>query len=335
MKVYIANFGQENYEWPACLNKSTVATMNEIEAQSLWEQGKREQYITERMKSLTAAGKKPTRPVAARWYNLMTIISQTSGDLWIHRDGEKLYWTVSKNLAPFFERKVEPVGRKREVVVCHKPCEDWSYRSKKGDELLWRSLHPKARDFLSTEATLQNLNDDYAAYALALINGEDLSPWHDQATWKEKNKKSANKYSPVTNASSIRKVAFRLSNKAAEQRMASTAMKTTNASNGQVRETNVKSKEFRFSSKLELEEYIISLIERQDGFCALTGLPLEMDERNGDSEFLCSLDRIDSDGHYEADNLQVVCRFANRWKGASDDYEFRRIFKIIQDYKRT
>ena len=40
MKVYIANFGQENYEWPRCLSNGTIATMNEVEAQQLWEQGK-------------------------------------------------------------------------------------------------------------------------------------------------------------------------------------------------------------------------------------------------------------------------------------------------------
>jgi hypothetical protein len=32
-KVYIANFGRENYEWLFCLEKSTVATMNAEAAQ--------------------------------------------------------------------------------------------------------------------------------------------------------------------------------------------------------------------------------------------------------------------------------------------------------------
>ena len=121
MKVFIANFGQENYEWPVCLERGTVATMNDVDAQSLWEQGKREEYIISRMQGKTAAGLSPTRPVASRWYNLMTIISETNGDVWIHRDGERLYWTVSTDAPPTFERKSEPVGRMREVVVCHKP----------------------------------------------------------------------------------------------------------------------------------------------------------------------------------------------------------------------
>lgn len=66
------------------------------------------------MQGKTAAGLTPTRPVAARWYNLMTIISETRGDVWIHRDGERLYWTISNAEPPEFVRKVEPVGRKRE-----------------------------------------------------------------------------------------------------------------------------------------------------------------------------------------------------------------------------
>lgn len=45
---------------------------------------------------------------------------------------------------------------------------------------------------------------------------------------------------------------------------------------------------------------------------------------------LSSLDRIDSNGHYEEGNLQVVCRFINRWKSDSDDAEFRRLVRLLQ-----
>ena len=95
--------------------------MNEVNAQELWEAGNREAYIAPRMLGKTAAGLTPTRAVAARWYNLMTIVSETSGDIWIHRDGEKVWWTISNSERPTFERKTEPVGFKRDVIVCHKP----------------------------------------------------------------------------------------------------------------------------------------------------------------------------------------------------------------------
>lgn len=323
MKVFIANFGQENYEWPTCLKNGTVATMNDIVAQPLWEQRKREEYILQRMQGKTAAGLTPTRQVAVRWYNLMTIITETQGDVWIHRDGEKLYWTTSTAEPVSFQRKTEPVGRKRDVVICHKPCEPWSDRTRTGNQLLWRSLHPKARDFLSTEATLQALSDDYASYALALIDGKDLSHWHDRKQWRDKNEKASNHYSKIKNYSPKERAAYR---------MADTAYQTTQQANGQETSQMIKNKEFRFTSKIKLEKYILGLLEMQEGLCALTDLPLEMDETDGDKELICSLDRIDSDGHYEPGNLQVVCRFANRWKSADDNDEFRRLIKLVRSY---
>ena len=121
--------------------------------------------------------------------------------------------------------------------MCHKPCHQWSDRTEKGDQLLWRALHPKAKDFLSTEATLQKLGDDNAEYAIALIKGNDLSPWHGRELWRKKNGLAANEYSPVTSASNVQKIACRIS---IEQRMAHTALKTTQQANGQLQERSVK-----------------------------------------------------------------------------------------------
>jgi len=326
VRVFIANFGRENYEWPVCLERGTVATMNEVDAQPLWEQGKREEYILSRMQGKTAAGLTPTRPVAARWYNLMTIISETENDIWIHRNGENLYWTTSTSGPPTFEQKMEPVGLKREVVICHKSCEKWSNRTRNGNQLLWRSLHAKARDFLSTEATLQELGEENARYALALINDTDLSSWHNSKIWKAKNEAASSKYNQVKNFSRKQIVAYRV----AEERMADTALKTTQQSDGREKTGKAKIKEFRFASKFELEKHIVDLLDLQEGICALTGLPLEMDEATGEKELFCSLDRIDSSGHYEIGNLQVVCRFVNRWKGADDDEQFRNLIAIVR-----
>lgn len=328
MRVFIANFGQENYEWPVCRERGTVATMNDVEAQPLWEAGDREGYIVSRMRGKTAAGLTPTRAVAARWYNLMTIISETSGDLWIHRDGEKLWWTVSKSDPPSFERHTEPVGRRREVVACHKQCEPWSNKTRTGNLLFWKSLHPKARDFLSTEATLQQLNDDYAAYARGLVNGDDLAPWHSRPLWRSKNEKASSKASEVRSFN-LKQIA---ASREAHERMAGMAEKTASRSNGQIVPRTVKNKEVRFRDRYALENHILALIDMQESLCALTGLPLEFDERSGDPEFFCSLDRIDSDGHYEEGNLQVVCRFANRWKSADEDALFRRLLEAVRSH---
>lgn len=82
----------------------------------------------------------------------------------------------------------------------------------------------------------------------------------------------------------------------------------------------------------ELEKYIRDLFEAQEGLCAVTGLPLQFSDGD-DSQLCCSLDRIDSDGHYAAGNLQIVCRFINFWKSNSDDGEFRRLIDIVQQSK--
>jgi hypothetical protein len=62
----------------------------------------------------------------------------------------------------------------------------------------------------------------------------------------------------------------------------------------------------------------------------LTGLEMILDGVDGDRELRCSLDRIDSSKHYERGNLQIVCKFANRWKGASDNDQFKRLVEMIR-----
>ncbi|NEY91997.1 hypothetical protein [Tabrizicola oligotrophica] len=336
MKVYIANFGRQNYEWPVCRDRGTVATMNAVRAQKFWEANDREGYIADRMvHETTAAGKKPTKATASRWFNLMTIIAETSGDMWVHKDGDDLWWTVSRRDEPYFETKMEPIERGQEVVVCHKPCEKWSNVSKKGVRLRWNELHPKAKDFLSTEATLQSLSALYRDYTLALIGGEDLSPWHNDPLWAKRREASRNGYAPVKHGTLADRIAYQRASELfsaadAAERMARTAIGTTNSANGQVVERVVKRKDLKFPSAAALQDYIADLMASQEYCCELTGLPLEFDEVNGDQAMFASLDRIDSSGHYVPGNLQVVCRFANFWKGASDDGEFRRLISVVR-----
>ncbi len=336
MKVYIANFGRQNYEWPICKERGTVATMNAVDAQKHWEANDREGYVSSRMANdTTAAGKNPTKATASRWFNLMTTIAETVGDIWVHKDGDELWWTTSSSEAPYFETKIEPIERGREVVICHKPCKSWSNKTKKGIPLRWNELHPKAKDFLSTEATLQSLSPANRDYTLALIAGDDLSYWHESLFWKKRSEAAQKGYAPIKYGSQADKIAYQRASElfnAAEaaERMARTALNTTNAANGQTVERTVKRKDLGFSSAAALQDYIAELMGAQEYCCELTGLPLELDEVNGDSAMFASLDRIDSSRHYEPGNLQVVCRFANFWKGASDDNEFRRLVGVLR-----
>ncbi|WP_375687991.1 hypothetical protein [Pseudooceanicola sp. LIPI14-2-Ac024] len=323
MKVFVANFGEQNYAWPECLRRGTIATMNTVEAQPFWAAGDREGYIRNRMGTLTAAGNVPTRAVASRWFNLMTNITESSGDIWLHSDADHLWWTESLPGSPVFEELDEPIGRRRKVVICHKQCEPWSNKSVKGNPLPWAGLHPKSKDFLATEATMQQLGADYAAYALALIRGEDLAPWHDRSEWKAKIEQSKSKAGAVVVFNDEQKAAWR---------MARTALQTVAQANGQTVERNLKVKDLGFTSEEALRVYIETLIADQDRHCALTGLPINFNETDGDPEMRASLDRIDSNGHYEPGNLQIVCKFANRWKGADDNAEFRRLVESLKDF---
>jgi hypothetical protein len=113
-------------------------------------------------------------------------------------------------------------------------------------------------------------------------------------------------------------------------RMAKTAFDTAAQANGQQVERTLKNKMCKFATTRLCEDYISALVEAQDGACAITGIRLQFDGEEDDHEMLASLDRIDSSGHYEIDNLQVVCKFVNRWKRDDDDAAFRRLVTLLR-----
>lgn len=116
-------------------------------------------------------------------------------------------------------------------------------------------------------------------------------------------------------------------------RMVKTAQQTANASNGQEVLQVIKNKNNSFASLDVFSQYVSDLIERQNFRCAITGLLLQQDDlANSDDELKASLDRIDSDGHYEPGNLQVVCRFINRWKGAGQNSQFLSLMEILRQH---
>jgi hypothetical protein len=319
MKVFIANFGRENYAWPECLARSTIATMNHIAVHGFWQAGDRESYVQNRMKNdKTAAGISPTRSVASRWFNLMSTISESAGDVWIHREKDELWWTTSLRDPPSFESLKEPVADQREVIICHKRCDPWSNLNRKGNKLSWNGLHPRAMELLFTEGTLQQLKPANSEYALALIGGDDLSPWHDLPEWRAKVERRKRNPGITFNARQ-KSIAY----------MAMMAKGTVAVSNGQQVLRTVKNKELRIPEK-ELEPYLAALLEAQEGLCAITGIQLQYLGDEEDKELLCSLDRIDSNGHYEIGNLQIVCRFVNRWKNDGDNREFRRLVAMVR-----
>jgi hypothetical protein len=318
MKVFIANFGIANKLWPVCRERSTVATINDDDLHALWLAGDRDGYIECCVTTKkTAAGITPTRPVASRWFNLAGIVCATESDIWIHREKEALWWTTSLPGEATFSHQDSSPGP---VYMIHKAATPWTDRSKAGAPLRWSALHARAREFLFTEGTLQQISEDHARYAVALISGESLDQWHSRPDWRAKSEKAgrgaATVFSPRQRAVTL---------------MVMTALGTVAGANGQEVLRTVKAKECLFRSPKEFEAYVEDLLTAQEGLCALTGLPLGYGgEDEEDPELRCSLDRIDSDGHYASGNLQVVCRFANRWKNDGSNATFRRLIQRVR-----
>ena len=104
---------------------------------------------------------------------------------------------------------------------------------------------------------------------------------------------------------------------------------TVRNANGQIVERTVKNKELRMTPA-ELEKLLGSILDLQGNRCALTGIPFFVGP-DADDNLRPSVDRIDSNGHYEHGNLQIVCQFINFWKGDSDNEEFKRLLMLVRD----
>lgn len=109
--------------------------------------------------------------------------------------------------------------------------------------------------------------------------------------------------------------------------MANQAEQTAKQSYGQTVEHTIKNKDLRLS-KEALISHLNELLDEAGNRCAITGLALQFE--GSDDQLWPSLDRIDSNGHYEAGNLQVVARFINFWKSNAEDAEFRRLIAIVR-----
>lgn len=322
MKVFISNFGKGNSLWPGCLSRPAIAAFDDAGAHRFWLDNDRPGYVAYCIEhTKTQHGTAPTPSVASRWFNLVTTVVESDGDTWLHREKDELWWTRSLPDAATSEPGEAPpekTGKAQDIVLYHKPSDAWSDTDARGRPLRWTALHPKARTFLFTEGTLQQLSEDNAAYALALIAGEDLSIWERMPLWKAARAKAGK--SGVTFADDRRR---------AVMTMAIQAEETCRAANGQRVERTMKNKDFGFESRDTLANYLEALLKDQDELCALTRMPFDFD-RDGDRDMRPSLDRIDSNGHYAAGNLQIVCWFANRWKSTDLDSNFRRLIAAVR-----
>ncbi len=104
---------------------------------------------------------------------------------------------------------------------------------------------------------------------------------------------------------------------------------TVRNSNGQMVLRTVKNKDLTMPPD-EFEKLLASLMDVRGNRCALTGIPFHFHGPSAEKNLFPSVDRIDSDGHYEEGNIQIVCQFINFWKGASDNAEFQRLLMLVR-----
>ena len=75
-------------------------------------------------------------------------------------------------------------------------------------------------------------------------------------------------------------------------------------------------------------EYLKGMWDYQNGYCAISGLKMEMDITR-ESPSKASLDRIDSSKGYVLGNVQWVCLFVNYAKSDFEDEPIKKLFKLI------
>ena len=213
----------------------------------------------------------------------------------------------------------QPTHGTKNVVVYLKEVSGWSKVSQQGSRLRWPELHIQARNFLSNRATFHLVLGGNAGYTKALIEGADLSRWHQLKEWSTGAERSGK--GAVTHADALGRTAAE---------MASRAM-TVSLHGGKETISIAKLKEYGFSSKGEMEEYLRKVLENSEGLCALSGIPFILEGENGDPETQASLDRIDSAKGYIRGNLQIVCRFINRWKSDATDAHFLHLLQLVRE----
>lgn len=114
------------------------------------------------------------------------------------------------------------------------------------------------------------------------------------------------------------------------ERMLKTVLQTC-AQSGQVSQQVAKEKLFQFDSEDHFKRTLKELLDKSDLRCALTGIPLSPSV--SESDLAPSLDRIDSTGHYQPGNVQIVARFANRWKSADSDEHFKTLLELVRSHR--
>lgn len=76
-------------------------------------------------------------------------------------------------------------------------------------------------------------------------------------------------------------------------------------------------------------EFLCEMWDRQDGRCAVTGVPMTHIKGIGYVATNVSVDRIHNDRGYERDNVRLVCRVVNFMKNTMSDREMMQWSALV------
>ena len=315
-EIYIAMTGDGNELWADCLARKLIALGFNRPYFDAWEAGDRNEFLRlEREAVPKGTDEADIKSRATTWFNRATRIAESENDIWLHRAGNDLFWSVSTAAAPVFD---EYDGK----VMIAKPVTTWSRRNRRTVALTWNSIHPKAKDYLTTQQAVLRVADPMMKeYIEALVEGDDLSRWHELPEWKAR--LGAEKGKTLGTNVELSELVL--------TRMMFTIRETVKNSNGQQVLRTLKNKKL-MCSEAEMKAHLAELMVTQEGLCAITRLPLHLDgHEHIDYDMLASVDRIDSNGHYEIGNVQLVCRFVNFWKCSQENGKFIELLeKVVQ-----
>jgi hypothetical protein len=307
--------------WQRSIEKQAVVITHDVPFFDAWISGDYDAYLNHERKIAKPEATETGIKVNARtWFNLSNELAASEGDIWVsHRDGH-VWWAVTTSAPVKYEPHEHPERRVAVVAIC-KPVAKWSNKTTNGKPLLWNNVHPKGQDMLFARRTITPIKNERAEYIRALVAGEDLSPWHDQKEWKTKlgNRTLLNDIDP---------------DEVALLKMMVSIQKTVQNSNGQIVQKTIKDKLLKNCTPEEMRAHLRDLMKAQSGYCKITGIKLhQYGQEDQDDDFLPSPDRIDSSGHYEIGNMQIVCRFINFWKLAQENGRFHELLEHVVKVK--
>ncbi len=309
--------------WERSIADRAVVITHDAHFFDAWSRGDYDTYLNlERKVAKPGATEKSIKGNATTWFNLSNKFARSEGDIWVSRREGYVWWSETTS-APVKYTPHRHAKRNVPVVAIEKPVHEWSNETKNGKPLLWSNIHPKGQDMLFARRTITLIKNDRAAYVRALISGEDLSHWHHQKEWETK----------LGHSTMLDDVD---PEEQALLHMMASIQKTVSNSNGQIVQRTIKEKILKNCTPEEMHIHLRQLMKAQNGVCKITGIKMhQYGQKDQDNDFLPSPDRIDSSGHYEIGNMQIVCRFINFWKLAQDNGRFQELLEHVVKVKSS